>query len=492
MPRCAYVHGLRVASLALLAMAASGCSIQREHESTEVKDLSDTYGWFYYGSDVENGLPIADQRPQPFGGCGHERGRVRIFDTTPNDEAIPVTWYDDRVWRSYARPAGPEGCQSDETRDSAAGTCWRTYGIQFYPSSPIAAGNRLPVVHASPILRVLPKASYPNRAEWCRFDVDTALIWVGGVNNRGLGLTWGLTDNSLLASILAWNRNSMLPAAASSDPAGHGKLKESPGYIQIVQNDNAPSGGITGDHSEVAIKTMTANLELAFRAGLSHVEVVTHSNGVVTAQLGFALFTQMLDPGRWNADDWVGSTFSPEAVAEARTKREALLAARRAVRRGTEPMQVNFYHLQAAPSQRWDHQALDRFGFFSDLLPTARWVQKTVLGVSYWGWDWLTPNYFAGAAAFVKPEFRFYYNGADWMTYDYYWYSSVGRRESLPWQSEVRDHMQARLAPKVVHYHCADADVGTCGPGHEQAESLWYFTSPAMPTTRRPVAWEVN
>lgn len=466
--------------------------MQKERAPTEVKDLGDTYGWFYYGSDVQNGLPMDDARPQSFQGCGHEQGRVRLFDTTSNEDAIPFGWYDDRVWRSYARPVGPDGCNRGETRDPNAKTCWRAYGLQFYPSSPIEQGNRLRVTGSSPIMRVLPKDTYPSRENWCRFDVDTALIWVAGVSNRGLGLTWSLTDNQLLASIIAWNRNQSFPAAAGNDPGGHGKLTGLPGYIQLVQNDNPPAGGITGDHSEIAIKTMRANLEVAFRAGLKHVEVVSHSNGVVTSQLGFALFLQSLDPARWNEDDWVGSPFTSTTVIEARRRLESMLADRRSAGRDQQPMAINFYHLQAAPSQRWDHQKLDAFGFFSDMLPTAKWAWKSFLGVGYWGWDWLQPNYYAAVSSYVRPQFRFYYNAADWMTYDYYRYSSVGRRESMPWQSEVVDHMHADQAPKVVHYHCADADVATCGPGHEQAESLWYFSSPAMPATGAPVAWEVN
>lgn len=476
------------------AVVLSGCSLQKEYLEpvSSALGVGDTYGWFYYGGDVQNGLPQADARPQSFANCGQEQGQIKLFNTAAGDQMTPVGWWDDRVWRRYARPAGSGACEAGETRDEAAKTCWRSYGVQFFPSSPIANGNRLQVVGTSPIMRVLPKDGYPVPNQWCRFDGDAALIWVAGVSNRGLGLAWSLVDNQLLASIVAWNRNSDGPAAVDdADVAGHGKLKTAPAYIQIVQNDNAPAGGIAGDHSVVAINTMAANLELAYRSGLKHVEVVTHSNGVVSSQLGFAMFTQVLAKSRWNEDDWLGTAWNNELLPALQARRDTWLRDRRATG-APDLMTVNFYHLQAAASERWANGKLDAFGFYSDMLPTARWVWKTGLGLSYWGWDWLSPSYYNDIASFVQPEFRFYYNAPDWMTYDYYRYSSVGRRESMPWQAETHDHLQVGAKPKVVHYICTNAAPGVCGPGHDQADSMWYFSSPAMPDTGLPAPWEVN
>lgn len=477
-----------------LLVCVAGCAIQKARDdAARLSGVEDSYGWFYFGSDVQNGLPATDARPQSFVGCGHEGGRLKLFETAAGESRVPTGWWDDRVWRAYARPAGAGPCLAGERRDERQQTCWRSYGLQFYPSSPVETDNRVRVAGASPIIRALPRDGYPEPDKWCRFDGDTALIWVAGVNNRGLGLTWSLTDNDLIANILAWNRNANFPdQVRGGDGPGHGKLTAPPAYIQIVQNDNAPSGGVVGNHSDVAIRTLAANLELAYRAGVKHLEIVTHSNGVVTAQLAYGLFSQSFARSRWNADDWVGSPWQGDATLQGATAKLAAMRRDRAASGAPEPMTLNFYHLQAAASQRWGSAVLDGFGFYSDLLPTARWVEKQVAGLRYWGWEWLSPDFHQASAAYLRPEFRFYYNAPDWMTFDYYRYSSVGRRESRPWQSETQTRMQNGGRPTTVHYVCASAAVGVCGPNHEQGESLWYFSSPAMPATGRPAPWELD
>jgi hypothetical protein len=72
----------------------------------------------------------------------------------------------------------------------------------------------------------------------------------------------------LLGAISAWNRNSNYPYSTnSSDPAGHDKLKTTPGYIQIVYNFNTPTQGAEGAHDERAIERLVDNLITRLEAG---------------------------------------------------------------------------------------------------------------------------------------------------------------------------------------------------------------------------------
>ena len=108
------------------------------------------------------------------------------------------------------------------------------------------------------------------------------------------------------------------------------------------------------------------------------------------------------------------------------------------------PMCIHFHHTQAAGSQ------------IDDFVPRRA-------------------EYFDGSNG-VEATFRFTYNREDWMTYDPYLLSTVGRRESRPW---VDDVMQ--LAGPIVEQLANPNNASRGGGGgHNQVETLQDLTTPTI------------
>lgn len=152
------------------------------------------------------------------------------------------------------------------------------------------------------------------------------------------------------------------------------------------------------DHE--AIASIAGELGRYRRDGISNILVVSHSNGVISAQQGYVRFIREL----------AGT--------------------------GTQ-MCIQFHHTQAAGSE------------LGDFVP-------------------LEARYFDGRHG-INATFRFTYNREDWMTYDPYRLSPVGRRESAPWIERVAV-LAAGTAEQQIN--SADRDAGG-GRGHDQIQTLY-------------------
>ncbi len=420
-------------------------------------------------SEIPNGFTAEHLRSHPFQNCGLEASKTKIF-VSDAENLVPEVWNDEKVWRRFARPIATHSeCKEPEYMLESRSVCWRDYALQFYPGGTFGANSRYIVDNISPIWRTIPAGKLPKKTDSCNFSSNTALIWTAGVNNPGLGTTFTKTDSELLSSILAWNRNVSLPKAVASnwhpEIAGHGKLTDVPGYIQIVQNQNWAVQGIWGRHSEPDIKTMSNNIELAYKAGIETLEIVSHSNGMVTSQLGYALFVRRL-----KAD---------------LVRFEKYRAGR------NKMMKVRFFHLQAAPAEIWtSNSSRDSFGFNSDFIPTAK-----MTGMWAWNWTWDFGSYFNDVSGHLDPEIRYYYNGGDFLTYDDARYTlganTVGRRESMSWQRGIDTvRVDKGFRSPIVHFVCTDSGY-QCGPSHDQRRTLWDFVNPVMPKTQLPAEFQV-
>ena len=422
-------------------------------------------------AEIPNGFTDEHLKANPFLNCGLEYSKTKLFKSAA-ENLLPGTWNDEKVWRRFARPiANISECKEPEYLLENKSYCWRDFALQFYPGGTFGENSRYIVDNVSPVWRTIPAGSLPAKTETCNFSSTTALIWTAGVNNPGLATTFTKTDSELVSSILAWNRNINYPKAIESkwhpEVAGHNKLKDIPGYIQIVQNQNWAVQGIWGKHSEPDIQTMSNNIELAYKAGIEDLEIVSHSNGMVTSQLGYALFVRRL-----RAD-----------VPGFEKFRNQLGRSRK--------MNVRFYHLQAAPAEVWSaNSKRDSFGFNTDFIPTSR-----MTGSFSWNWDWDFRSYFIDVNSHLAPEFRFYYNAGDFLTYDDARYTlganTVGRRESLAWQRDIDTvRVDKGFTTPIVHFVCIDSGY-QCGPAHDQRRTLWDFVNPVMPKTQRPADFRV-
>ena len=136
--------------------------------------------------------------------CGFNAGKIKPFRTNFLQAGGKKPFFEENSWRKIARPGAKGQCAASEEYDEYDGTCIGMYGLQMYPTARTGTANHYLVENATPMMRVLPKESFPGANDRCRFDVDSALIFVAGVNNPYLGETWNTTDGELLASMLAW------------------------------------------------------------------------------------------------------------------------------------------------------------------------------------------------------------------------------------------------------------------------------------------------
>jgi hypothetical protein len=449
-----------LAMLFLTLGLTTSCRTRQQNSDTDGL-IADIGGLFETHSAVDRQMSAEHLKDISFVGCGHHQGAVQFL--IDDEDLIPKRWREESGQvRAYSRPvASVSECRDSEYAKPGKSRCYQKYRYQFYPAG--VTPSRFIVEGTSPIFRQIPLDKYPQKNDACRFERRTALIFAAGVSNFGLGATWKFTDEALLRNLSAWNRNHHLPAEVKSrfgnEKAGHGKLQDFPGYIQIVQNRNKKADGPEGIHSEPDIATMAKNLQLAFRAGVDHVEIVTHSNGMITAQLGYGLFVRDF---KKNLSQWNGE----------RSKKGAQVK-----------MKVNFYHLQAAASQDWaGNTSLDRFGFNTDFVPIARKV-----GYFSWQWDWDFHSYFGSVIRYLNPTFRYYYNRPDVFTWDNTGLNPIGQRESLDWQHDFNNN--SPFGSRVKHFVCPQVSKGSCGPGHSQLNALWEFSNPKMPKTSKPIRW---
>lgn len=103
---------------------------------------------------------------------------------------------------------------------------------------------------------------------------------------------------------------------------------------------------------------------------------------------------------------------------------------------GSQEMCIHFHHTQAAGSQLGDFVPLDF-------------------------------QYLDGENG-IKPTFRFTYNREDWLTYDPYLLSTVGRRESRPWVEEAQE-LQDGISQQLIN---PNSRRNGGGGGHSQTQTL--------------------
>lgn len=169
---------------------------------------------------------------------------------------------------------------------------------------------------ASPVLQLVSTAT--EATDLRRQGVlrgTSALIFAQGVLYPGFGSSWETTDWCILKGLLAWN-------SVPDRPAGSFKLRSEPAYIQLVGNTGTlVNGGAISHVSMTSVTTMRKNIALAYVSGVRHLEIVTHSNGGLTAQAAVRAFTKdLLIPTR--AAAWTAlraaSTNAPTGVAPER------------------------------------------------------------------------------------------------------------------------------------------------------------------------------
>ncbi len=392
--------------------------------------------------------------------CGVDRSSVGLFKS-PLPTGKEWAWFEEKKIRKWAAPAVGKTCAVGEEYDATNDFCWRPYVFQFFPVAQSANDNHYLVQGTSPIMRLFSLKDAPVASESCKFSNDTGLIFVSGIKNPYLGESWFTTDAELLAALVAWNRSRPDLDQTLQIPFA-GKLNNQPGFIQIVGNANGTLGGIKGTHDEAAITTLARNLELAYKAGVRTLEVVTHSNGMITTQVALTEFSKQL---KTQGKNW-------QKIRDKRTQ---------------EKMAINLFHLQAAPSQKWAMTALDSFGNNSDFLPNAKWVKKTSFGIPYWGWEWDFTAY-TELETYTKLNIEFFYNAPDHWTFP--WATSVGRYISKKWHEEVAEQgYNAGIRTSINHHACTENDSVICGPEHNARESLWDFPNPGF-QNKNPINWE--
>ena len=262
--------------------------------------------------------------------CGYRDSHLKIFKESVDGLR---GYFTENVWRRYPIPRVGQDCGPGETLEN--GYCWQSYGLQFYPSDKRNNTSARTISNTSPLIRLVQKQSYPEDTAACRIDGKNVLIWVGGIRNPKMGTSWQNTDKELLGAIMAWHSRPSLPVL----PGGNNKLRGELAYIQLVENNGAYVSGILGKHDEVAIRRLANNLKLAYVAGAHGVEIISHSNGAITTQMGLQLFL--------------------DEMSEQNSA--SLRAGRRQVEGAPTKMDINIFHIQGAPSQKWSLSALNTF-----------------------------------------------------------------------------------------------------------------------------------
>ena len=432
----------------LAAADAATIARMKDHKAPDGNGPKDTLTF-----DARAGLVFSSQ-------CGVDQSSVGLFKS-PLPSGKQWAWFEEKKIRKWAAPAVGQQCATGEEYDAAKDFCWRPYVFHFFPVAQNAGDDHYAVSGTSPIMRVFNVKDAPIAAESCRFNNNTGLIFVSGIKNPYLGESWFTTDSELLATLVAWNRSRPDTVQALQFPFIN-KLNSLPGYIQIVGNANGTLGGIRGTHDEAAISTLTKNVELAYKAGVRNLEIVTHSNGMITSQIALTEFSKQL---KTNGKKW-------RKIRDKRT---------------SDKMEITLFHLQAAPSQKWAMSALDSFGNNSDFLPNARWVRKTSFGVPYWGWEWDFTAY-TDLEVYTNLNIEFFYNAPDHWTYP--WSTSVGRYISKKWHEEVAEQGYGAGIRTVINHHaCSENNVAICGPEHAMKESLWEFPNPGY-QNQNPILWD--
>ena len=364
----------------------------------------------------------------------------------------------------------------------------------------------------TPVFRIVEKDNYkrkffehkalPNGN--CNFgDADgkpnrTAMMFVYGVGSLGYGETLEMLDYSMLKALINFQVTPLTPP-----PSGDGKIGKLPAYVQFVANKNSPSDGPFGKHDEDAATRVAYNLDMAYRSGIEEFDILTHSNGMVSSQIGYAYYAYHFMRDEAQREERcidraksVGITLNPDQECHAQVK----------------PLKLKFYHFQAAPDEIWTVGKKPPYppGFYTDFVPVFEQTTKgsTTSVLTYPSNDFRT--YFYNLRNHLNWGFRYYYNNGDFLTYppssgagallftpiDFFkgkgGFSSVGINESINWvQFGLQlEKMLGQQRFQIGHYYCDEDSVSTkkCGKKHSAYHSIM---DASHPTRIKKDHWKV-
>lgn len=454
----------------LLSASPQGCR-------TPNPDVSDTYG--VVTADAPENL----FRMEEFSAvrtysdakaCGHDKSGISVLK---EDGPISVLNSKNYLW-AMPHPGQPK----------------YSYALQWFPKDSIRSNG------GTPIIRVIPKADYRRYRETegnnsnCDFATASgnpnraALMFVYGVGSPGRGESIELLDYNVLNALLNFETTPNTPP-----PSGDNKIGRLPAYIQMVANQNTPADGPFGKHDPDAATRVAFNLNIAYEGGINEIDIVTHSNGMISSQIGYSYYAYVFMRDR-------------EAREEACKKRAVSqgveLNARAACHSQVRPMRIKFYHMQAAPDEVWTVSKKSPFppGFYGDFAPLFEQVSKGSLSAAFSYPPDDFSSYFFNLRHHLSWEFRYYYNNGDFLTYPptagvgtlllspalyvagSKGYSTVGINESINWVGFAVKAEKAMGKDKfrVGHYYCLRDSLSkkTCGQKHSAYHSIQDVSHP--------------
>ena len=345
----------------------------------------------------------------------------------------------------------------------------------------------------TPIIRLVEKEAYkskffehaalPNGN--CNFaNADgtpnrTAMMFVYGVGSLGYGESLEMVDYSMLKALINFQVTPNTPP-----PSGDGKIGKLPAYVQFVANKNTPSDGPFGKHDQDAATRVAYNFEIAYRGGVEELDIVTHSNGMVSAQIGYGYFIYLFMRSAEQRKEIcldrakaIGITLNPDQQCHEQVK----------------PLKLKFFHFQAAPDEIWTVGKKPPYppGFYTDFVPVFEQTTKgtTSASFAYPSNDFST--FFFNQRSHLTWAFRYYYNNADFLTYPpasgagaflFTPITTVGINESINWvQYALKlEKLLGQERFQIGHYYCDDDSTSTkkCGKKHSAYHSIMDASHP--------------
>ena len=307
----------------------------------------------------------------------------------------------------------------------------------------------------------------------------TAMMFVYGVGSLGYGESLEAVDYSMLQALINFQVTPNTPP-----PSGDGKIGRLPAYIQFVANKNSPTDGTYGKNDEAAATKVAYNLEIAYRGGVEELDIATHSNGMVSAQMGYSYFVY----------NFMRSAEDREEICVERAKSLGItLISGKPCHEQVKPLKMKFFHFQAAPDEIWtvNKQPPIPPGFYTDFVPVFEQTSKgtTSSVIAYPTNDLST--YFYNLRNHLTWSFRYYYNNADFLTYPptsgvgaflFTPITTVGINESISWVQYALQLEKLLGAERfqIGHYYCDEDSTSTkkCGQKHSAYHSMMDVVHP--------------
>lgn len=419
--------------------------------------------------------------------CGHKSGGLQIL----RGEG-PISVYNSKAYYK----AGMQGGQPDFT-----------FALQFYTKESARQGG------GTPIIRVVKKEDYVSRYfeherasnDNCDFSSPngepnrTALMFVYGVESAGRGESLPMLDYNMLKALINFEMTANTPP-----PAGDGKIGRLPAYIQMVANTGKAKDGIFGKHDQDAATRVAFNLSGAYEGGVETMDIVTHSNGMISSQIGYAYY----------AHHFMRDEDSRNKACLVRAASQGLsLIAGEPCHDQIKPLKLNFFHFQAAPDEIWTIQKRPPYppGFYTDFVPVFKQESKgSIQAISKYPED-DQATYFFNLRKHFSWAFRYYYNNGDFLTYPPQagvgtlilnpllyaaarnGYSSVGINESIAWVKFAMklEKLMGKDKFLIGHYYCDQDSFSkkSCGQKHSPYHSIMDVSHPSRIKLANWKAW---